>query len=146
MMLPLIGLFKLLKSLLILAVALGALHLAHGDGADVLERWTTQLHIDPEGRHIGRAVQRILALDERHLRALSAGMVVYAGIFMVEGVGLIAKQRWAEWLTVLVTTSFVPLEIYEITRHPGPIRIATLAVNLAIVAYLVARLRRRREA
>jgi uncharacterized membrane protein (DUF2068 family) len=146
MMLPVIGVFKLLKGLLILAVALGALHLAHGNGADVLERWTRQLHIDPDGRHVGRAVQRILALDERHLRALSAGMFVYAGVFMVEGVGLIAGRRWAEWFTVVVTASFVPLEIYEIARHPGAIRIATLAVNLAIVAYLVARLERRSEA
>jgi len=145
MMLPVIGVFKLLKGLLILAVALGALHLARGDPADVLERWTTQLHIDPDGRHVGRAVQRILDLDERHLRALSAGMFVYASVFMVEGVGLIARRRWAEWFTVLVTASFVPLEIYEIARHPGAIRIGALVVNLAIVAYLVARLRRRRE-
>ena len=145
-MLPVIGVFKLLKGLLILAVALGALHLARGDAADVLERWTTQLHIDPDGRHVGRAVQRILDLDERQLHALSAGMFVYAGIFMVEGVGLIARRRWAEWFTVLVTASFVPLEIYEIARHPGAIRIGALVVNLAIVAYLVARLRQRREA
>jgi uncharacterized membrane protein (DUF2068 family) len=146
MMLPVIGVFKLLKGLLILAVALGALHLARGNGADVLERWTIQLHIDPDGRHVGRAVQRILALDERHLRALSAGMFVYASVFMVEGVGLIARRRWAEGFTVLVTASFVPLEIYEIARHPDAIRIAALVVNLAIVAYLVMRLRQRREA
>jgi uncharacterized membrane protein (DUF2068 family) len=147
MMLPVIGVFKLLKALLIIAVALGALHAARGDDpADMLERWTRELHIDPDGRHVGRVVQRILALDERHLRALSAGMFVYAGVFIVEGVGLIARRRWAEWFTVLVTGSFVPLEIYEIARHPGAVRIGALVVNLAIVAYLVVRLRRRREA
>ena len=146
MMLPVIGVFKLLKALLIVALASGALHLAHGDAASVLEHVTTQLHIDPDGRHVGRAVQRILDLDERQLHALSAGMFVYAGIFMVEGVGLIARRRWAEWFTVLVTASFVPLEIYEIARHPGAIRIGALVVNLAIVAYLVARLRRHGEA
>jgi uncharacterized membrane protein (DUF2068 family) len=146
MMLPVIGVFKLLKALLIVALASGALHLAHGDAASVLEHVTTQLHIDPDGRHVGRVVQRLLSLDERHLRALSAGLFVYAAIFTVEGVGLIAKQRWAEWFTVVVTASFVPLEIYEITRHPGAIRIAALAINLAIVAYLVARLRRHGEA
>jgi uncharacterized membrane protein (DUF2068 family) len=73
-------------------------------------------------------------------------MFVYASVFMVEGVGLIARRRWAEWFTVLVTASFVPLEIYEIARHPDAIRIAALVVNLAIVAYLVMRLRQRREA
>ena len=142
-MLRLIGAFKLLKALLLLAGALGALSLAHGDAADVLERVTTELHIDPEGRHVGRIVQKILSLDERHLRAFSAGMIVYACVFVVEGVGLILKKVWAEWFTVIVTASFVPLEVYEIARRPGAIRIAALAVNLAIVGYLVARLRRR---
>jgi len=142
-MLRLIGVFKLLKALLILAVALGVMRLAHGDAADVLERVTTELHIDPEGRHVGRIVQKILSLDERHLRAFSAGMIVYACVFVVEGVGLILKKVWAEWFTVSVTASFVPLEVYEIARRPGAIRIGALAVNLAIVGYLVARLRRR---
>ena len=142
-MLRLIGAFKLLKALLLLAGALGALSLAHGDAADVLERVTTELHIDPEGRHVGRIVQKILSLDERHLRAFSAGMIVYACVFVVEGVGLILKKVWAEWFTVSVTASFVPLEVYEIARRPGAIRIGALAVNLAIVGYLVARLRRR---
>jgi uncharacterized membrane protein (DUF2068 family) len=140
-MLPLIGVFKLLKALVLLVVALGVIRLAHGDAADLLERWAMQLHIDPQGRHVA-AVERILSLDQRHLRALSAGLIVYAGLFVVEGVGLISRKRWAEWFTVVVTASFVPLEIYEIVRHPGAIRIATLAVNLAIVWYLVARLRR----
>ena len=144
-MLRLIGAFKLLKALLLLAGALGALSLAHGDAADVLERVTTELHIDPEGRHVGRIVQKILSLDERHLRAFSAGMIVYACVFVVEGVGLILKKVWAEWFTVSVTASFVPLEVYEIARRPGAIRIAALAVNLVIVGYLAARLRRRRE-
>src|SRR5207253_9291680 len=60
-MLPLIGAFKLAKGLLILAVALGVLHLVRGDPADTLTRWAGELHIDPEGRHFVRAVDRILS-------------------------------------------------------------------------------------
>jgi uncharacterized membrane protein (DUF2068 family) len=53
------------------------------------------------------------------------------------------RRRWAEWFTVIVTASLVPVEVYEILRHPRPVRIAVLAANLAIVCYLVVRLRRR---
>ena len=120
-MLPLIGAFKLAKGLLILAVALGVLHLVRGDPADTLAHWASELHIDPEGRHFTRAVDRILSLDARRLKALSAGMFVYAGLFLVEGVGLIRGRR------------------------STPIRAAALLVNLAIVWYLVARLRRAEE-
>jgi uncharacterized membrane protein (DUF2068 family) len=142
MMLPLIGAFKLVKALLILGLALGLLRLAHGDAAPMLDRWVSELHIDPDGEHVGRIVQKILLLDENRLRALSAGMLAYASLFSVEGVGLLLRRRWAEWLTVVATASFVPLELYEIVRHPSPLRVALLVVNLAIVWYLAARLRR----
>jgi uncharacterized membrane protein (DUF2068 family) len=142
MMLSLIGAFKLLKAVLILVVALGVFRLAHDDAADVLERWALELHIDPDGEHLGPLVQKILLLDERRLRTLSAGMAAYATLFVVEGVGLMMKKRWAEWLTVIATASLVPLEVYEIVRHPRPLRVAVLVVNLAIVWYLAARLQR----
>jgi uncharacterized membrane protein (DUF2068 family) len=73
-------------------------------------------------------------------------MFAYAALFVIEGVGLIMKARWAEWLTVIATASFVPLEVYEIVRHPRPLRAAVFVVNVVIVGYLVARLRRERSA
>ena len=142
MMLLLIGAFKLVKALLLLALALGLLRLAHGDAGAMLDRWAIQLHIDPDGELVGHLVQKILLLDESRLRALSAGLVAYAGLFLVEGVGLLLRRHWAEWLTVIATGSLVPLEIYEIVRHPRPLRVAVLVVNVAIVWYLAARLRR----
>ena len=145
MMLPLIGLFKLIKAMLLFALALGFTQLLQGDLAAWIEHWTRQLHIDPEGQHLGRAVQRLMELDARHVRAIRAGMIVYATVFVVEGVGLILRRRWAEWFTIIVTASLVPVEVYEIVRHPRPLRMAVLAINLAIVWYLVVRLRHRRS-
>jgi uncharacterized membrane protein (DUF2068 family) len=55
----------------------------------------------------------------------------------VEGVGLLKKRRWAEWLTVGVTASFIPLEIYEIVRRLSPGKIAALVLNLGILIYLL---------
>ena len=142
MMLPLIGAFKLVKAMLILVLALGLVRLAHGDAAATLDQWAIQLHIDPDGEHAGRLMQKILRLDESRLRALSAGMGAYASLFLVEGVGLLLRRRWAEWFTVIATGSLVPLEMYEVVRHPRPLRVAVLVVNLAIVWYLATRLRR----
>ena len=144
-MLRLIGAFRLAKGLLILAVALGVLRLVHGDAADTLERWATQLHVDPEGRHVGRAVHTVLSLDDRHLEALSAGMLVYAGLFVVEGVGLLLRRRWAEYLTVVATGALVPLELYEIARRLTWTRLTVLVVNIVIVWYQLIRLRDRSQ-
>jgi uncharacterized membrane protein (DUF2068 family) len=144
MMLRLIGLFKLSKAGLLFAFALGVLRLAHGDAATMLAHWAREVHIDPDGEHVRRVLQRVLALDPRHLRVVSAGMIAYGAVFVVEGVGLLRRRRWAEWFTVLVTGSFLPLEAYEIWRHPVPLRVAVFVINVAIVWYLASRLRRHR--
>ena len=69
---------------------------------------------------------------------------IYAALFLTEGIGLWFEKRWAEWLTVIITSSLVPIEIYEIAHHTTAVKITVLLINIAIVAYLVYRIRDRR--
>ena len=39
---------------------------------------------------------------------------------------------------------YIPVEVYELWHKPGPIKFATLLLNIGVVAYLVWSLRRRR--
>jgi uncharacterized membrane protein (DUF2068 family) len=75
--------------------------------------------------------------------------VAYTAVALVEGIGLWMRRSWAEWLTVLFTASLIPFELWElIKRAPGhrlPI-VATLFLNIIIVAYLVRFIRRQRQA
>jgi uncharacterized membrane protein (DUF2068 family) len=99
-------------------------------------QWTGAM----SGHHTVRhAVVKLLSLSDRTLRAFAIAGLCYAAVFAVEGVGLIRRRRWAEWLTVVVTSSFMPLEIYEMVRHPGGGKVVALVINAAIVAYLVGR-------
>ena len=82
-------------------------------------------------------------MDPGHLEALGVGAFLYTVLFTVEGIGLWRGKRWAEYLTAIATASFVPLEIYELTHRVSPRRLSALLLNLAIVAYLIYRLRRR---
>lgn len=136
-----IGAFKLLKSLLLLALGLVLLHLVHSDIADIVARWIRQLHIDPDNRYLGRAVHALLALDEERLKEASAALFVYSAVFLTEGIGLLLRKRWAEYFTAIVTGSLVPLEIYVVVRQPSAVRAGVLLANVAIVWYLVRRLR-----
>lgn len=142
-MLVLIGAFKLVKAALIVALALELLRLGPSGLVQTLARWAMRAHIDPEGRHFARAVDAIAGLGGWNTRAVSAALFVYGALFLVEGVGLVLRRRWAEYFTVIVTGSFVPLEVYELVRRADAGRAALLAVNVAIVSYLVWRLRRR---
>ena len=136
-----IGAFKLLKAVVLIAAGLGALDVLHGGQARELVGWA---QLAPGSRILQKAAARVSGLTERQLEAAAFATFAYAAIFVVEGAGLIARKRWAEWLTVIVTASFIPVEIYELAKHGGAGKILTLAINVAIVAYLAVRLRKRR--
>ena len=138
----LIGGFKLVKGLLLLVVALGALHLLHKDIDDVTAAWAAHLHLDTDNRYVDAALGKLISLDDRKLREISAGTFFYAALLLTEGVGLLLRRRWAEYFTVIVTGSFIPLELYELARHVTVTRVVVLAINVAVVWYLVVVLRR----
>jgi uncharacterized membrane protein (DUF2068 family) len=139
----LIGLFKLLKGVSLLVLGFGLLRLVHRDVAAVAHHWIEVLRVDPENRFIHRALLRIFNVTPKQLRELSAGTFVYSAIFLIEGAGLLARKHWAEYMALISTGLFIPLEVYEIYRHFTIAKVAVTIVNLAIVWYLAARIKRR---
>jgi uncharacterized membrane protein (DUF2068 family) len=139
--LRLIAAFKLLKGLLLLAAGVGALHFLHRDLALEAERWVDAFRVDPGNRYIQRLLVHLSSLDEKRLKELSVGTFFYAAVLLSEGTGLWLRKRWAEYFTILATASFIPLEVYEIYRRVTIPRVTILALNLAIVAYLIFDLR-----
>src|SRR5262249_60795782 len=103
---------------------------------------TQLLHLNAENGYVDLDLSLLLSLDARRLWAIRGGPFLYAGLFLTEGVGLLLRRRWAEYFTVIVTGSLIPLELYELTRRISGIRLVVLAVNLAIVWYLITVLRR----
>jgi uncharacterized membrane protein (DUF2068 family) len=143
-MVRLIAAFKLLEAILLIAVGVGALKLLHQDAASALDRWAAMLGFDPGNQYVDRALQKLANLPPNKIKGLGVGSFVYAGLFLIEGIGLWMVRRWAEWFTVIVTSSLVPVEIYEIHRHPSPVKILVLIINLAVVGYLAYRIRNSR--
>ncbi|HVV43996.1 MAG TPA: DUF2127 domain-containing protein, partial [Bryobacteraceae bacterium] len=98
---------------------------------------------DPDNRFIHRTLLRIFNVTPRQLRELSAGTFVYAAIFLTEGTGLLRRKHWAEYMTLISTGLFIPLEVFEIYRHFTWMKVAVTTLNALIVWYLAARVRRR---
>lgn len=140
--LRLIAAFKLLKALALLAAGIGALNLLHKDVAAILEHWINVFRVDPHNHFIDLLLAKLSILDDRRLKELSIGTFIYSAIFFTEGIGLALKKRWAEYFTIITTSSLLPLEIYELVRRVSGGRILALVINLAVVAYLVVELRR----
>jgi uncharacterized membrane protein (DUF2068 family) len=137
----LIALFKLVKGLLLLAVGIGAVKLLHRDIAETLSDWVDFLRVDPDNRYIHGILARLLNLSPGQLKAASVGTFIYAGLLLTEGVGLLLRKRWAEYFTIITTAGLIPLELYELAKHVTAAKIAILIINIAIVVYLVVRVR-----
>jgi uncharacterized membrane protein (DUF2068 family) len=141
----LIGLFKLLKGLLLVAAGFGALKFLHKDLAASVNHWVDVLRIDPENRFIHPILAKIFAVSPKQLRELSVGTFIYAAVLLTEGIGLLLRKHWAEYFTVISTGIFIPLEIYELARHFTAVKVLVLLINVAIVVYLIGQLRRERR-
>jgi uncharacterized membrane protein (DUF2068 family) len=137
----LIATFKLLKAGLLIALSIGLFKLLHKDVGDVLEHWCEALRLDPGNRFVDLALEKAARVSPEHIKKLGLGSFLYAGLFLAEGTGLWLQKRWAEWLTVIITSSFVPVELYEIYRHSSYVKMVVLALNLAIVVYLIYHMR-----
>jgi uncharacterized membrane protein (DUF2068 family) len=138
----LIAAFKIFKGLALLAVGIGALKLMHKDVAAQIEPWIEMLRVDPHNHYIYRVLEKVSNLDARKLKELSVGTFFYSALFLTEGIGLSLRKRWAEYFTIVSTSLFIPLEIYELAKHVTLAKGILVLVNAGIVAYLVMELRR----
>ncbi len=140
----LIGLFKLGKAILFFSIGIGALHLLHKDLGDEVMRLATALKFDPESRFVTILLDKVDLIDAHRLKEISLATFAYSALALTEGVGLLLEKVWAEYLTLLLTISFLPWELYELARRPSWFRLSLLLINLAVLAYLVWLLRRKK--
>jgi uncharacterized membrane protein (DUF2068 family) len=140
----LIGLFKLGKSILFFCLGFGAIHLLHKDLGDEVMRLATALKFDPESRFVSLILDKVDLIDAHRLREISLATFGYSAVALTEGVGLLMEKVWAEYLTLILTISFLPWELYELARRPSWFRVSLLLINLAVLWYIVWLLRRKR--
>jgi uncharacterized membrane protein (DUF2068 family) len=91
----------------------------------------------PSHHGIAYDIERAFSLQSTTLDLVGAVFAVYAIVEGVEAFGLWYQRRWAEYLTFIVTTSLIPLEVYELVHRLSPLKVLTLVINLAVVAYLL---------
>jgi uncharacterized membrane protein (DUF2068 family) len=140
--LRLIALFRFGKALLLIASGLSALHLLNPAAREAVARWIGALPFAAQHAFVQRAIAFVTRLSPQKIEGLALVAFLYAALFITEGIGLWMRKVWAEWLTIIATTSFIPFEVYETVKKPAPVRIGVLALNIAIVVYLILRLRR----
>jgi uncharacterized membrane protein (DUF2068 family) len=135
--LVLIGVLKLFKAVLFILLGVGALRLLHKDLVDVVTHFILALRFDPENHFINLVLEKVAMISPHRLREISVAIFLYAALDIIEGTGLALEKVWAEYLTLILTASFLPWELFEIIRHVTWLKVVLLTLNTAVVVYLV---------
>jgi uncharacterized membrane protein (DUF2068 family) len=142
-----IGTYKLAKAFVFLGAGVLLIYLARTGAEHGLEHLGGWARLDVQS-WVGRAAARLDTIDRRTLQAIGAATMLYSLLYFAQSVGLLLRRRWGAYLVIVNAGFLVPFECYEVFLRVTWIRIGALALNLAIVAYLVEKLRQdqRRQA
>jgi uncharacterized membrane protein (DUF2068 family) len=127
---------KLGKALLLAAVAFGLFSLMNDDLPDAYDRVVRALRLNPEWEFLNALGKQLHTITPSNLGWLSGGSLLYSLLLFVETVGLMRRAYWAVWLAIGETAFFIPIEIFDLVRHPTGVVEAILVLNVLIVIYL----------
>ena len=133
----LISVIKLFKALLLFCLSFGFFKLLNPDVSQRLTHWVGSFSWNYSRSFVLTGLEKLTGLEPVKLKALGIGAILYALLFTVEGIGLWFEKRWAEYLTVIVTGSLIPLELYEVISRFTYSRGVTLLLNLLVFIYLL---------
>jgi uncharacterized membrane protein (DUF2068 family) len=134
---------EFIKGALVLFAGAGLLTLLHRDVGQVAEQLIRHLHLDPASHAPQIFIDLAGRVTSRDLWLLAIGAAVYAVVRLVEAYGLWCDRVWAEWFGAISGLIYVPFELHALTKSVTPLKLTTLAVNLAVVWILTAVLMRR---
>lgn len=137
--------FKLLKGLLFLALAITAYTLSDNNLPEEYRRFIEQmrpvwevLQVHPGNKFFTHLAAAVAQLTEGKVLVAAAGTLVYSAFSLVEGIGLMFHISWAGWLAIGESAFFIPIELYELSRR-GKFSwwlLGVLVINIIIVCYL----------
>jgi uncharacterized membrane protein (DUF2068 family) len=84
-----------------------------------------------------KLIREGFGLSPTTLLWLTLGVTAYAGLELVESVGLWLMRRWGEYVATVGTAIFLPLEIRELLERVTFLRVGAFLINIGAVAYLL---------
>jgi uncharacterized membrane protein (DUF2068 family) len=102
-----------------------------------LKPFFNQVHFNVSDSATIHTIEKVLNAKQSTLNLIAFGILFYGLLQVAEGVGLWVLKRWGEYVAVVGTTLFIPLEVYELTENISWLKIGALLVNVAAVLYLL---------
>jgi uncharacterized membrane protein (DUF2068 family) len=134
------------KGLLVLAAATGLLSLLHRDVYELAAMLIEHAHLDPASKFPQIFLDAASRMGDSRLMMLAGGAALYAAVRLIEAYGLYFERAWAEALAAVSGAIYVPFELSGLARAPSWHGVALLSLNIAIVAFMIRAMLRRRAA
>lgn len=137
---------RFVRGVLLLALAYGvykfngaqdSLEKVFNDYLPTLKPLADKLGIDLQNTGPVKLIQKALNADHSTLELVAAGVLAYGALELLEGVGLWLMKRWGEYVAVVGTAIFIPLEVYELVERVTWLRLVAFAFNVFAVVYIV---------
>ena len=130
--------FKLLKGVLFVALAVMVYNLSDNDLVTDYENLLHKLGFNPERKFWSDLAVRVGNLTETGMVHFAIGSLIYSLFALVEGFGLMFRVSWAGWLAIGESIFFIPIEVHRLVeKFSWPVTVV-LILNIIIVWYLVA--------
>ena len=140
-LLPWIAAERTLRAIVLFLVGIALIANPHHNWGKTVANFARDLGLDPKSNGIEKIIDKLHAISANHYAVYGIIALAYGALEAAEGYGLWRRRRWAEYLTVLATSLLFIPEIWEIAKQASPLKVGALLVNIAIVAYLISRLR-----
>jgi uncharacterized membrane protein (DUF2068 family) len=141
-----IAIFEALKGAAVIVAGFGLLGLLHQDVRHVATELVDFLHLSHEGRYGHFFLAAADRLGDAHLMTIAAVAVLYVAVRFTEAYGLWFGRRWAEWFAAASGAIYIPFEVRHIRPGHVAIPLAVLALNIAIIAFMLYSLYAKRRA
>ncbi len=82
-------------------------------------------------------IEKATTLSSATIMLVGCALLAYGASQFVEAFGLWFAKRWGEYFAVIVTSIFIPLEVYELVERVTVFKVLLLAVNVAAVIWLI---------
>ena len=135
-----------LRGLLLVALAYGiwrfdgsrlALQKVFDSYLPTLRPLADRLGVDLQNAGPVHLIQRAFAASHSTLLLVALGVLAYGALELLEAVGLWLMKRWGEYVAVVGTAVFIPLEVYELVEKVTWLRIVAFALNVFAVVYIL---------
>jgi uncharacterized membrane protein (DUF2068 family) len=137
---------RLVRGTLLVALAYGV-HRFEGSQDALKKLFDAELPLlTPVGDRLGidlqdsgpvHLIQKALAARHDTLTLVVWAILAYGALQLLEGVGLWMLKRWGEYVAVVGTSLFIPVEVHELLDRVTVLRVLALVVNLFAVGYLL---------